>query len=203
MTFKETLLQQAIELFKKNGVSDYTMQDLAKALDISQATFDDFFESMEDLVLQAVNYQTEVDRNRQKEYALKAENALEELLYLIQDGLESLKNLNPKYVSDIMSYPSVQKKSMQDMENYSYPMIHNIINKGVQQGVFLKDINIAVVTRVIIENLNVLLNTRVFPPEKYSIREVYRSIYLYYFRGLCTTEAIANAERLLSKSLSS
>ncbi|MGZ5302977.1 MAG: TetR/AcrR family transcriptional regulator [Bacteroidia bacterium] len=203
MTFKETLLQQAIELFKKNGVSDYTMQDLAKALDISQATFDDFFESMEDLVLQAVNYQTEVDRNRQKEYALKAENALEELLYLIQDGLESLKNLNPKYVSDIMSYPSVQKKSMQDMENYSYPMIHNIINKGVQQGVFLKDINIAVVTRVIIENLNVLLNTRVFPPEKYSIREVYRSIYLYYFRGLCTTEAIANAERLFSKSLSS
>ncbi|MGZ5282386.1 MAG: TetR/AcrR family transcriptional regulator [Bacteroidia bacterium] len=203
MTFKETLLQQAIELFKKNGVSDYTMQDLAKALDISQATFDDFFESMEDLVLQAVNYQTEVDRNRQKEYALKAENALEELLYLIQDGLESLKNLNPKYVSDIMSYPSVQKKSMQDLENYSYPMIHNIINKGVQQGVFLKDINIAVVTRVIIENLNVLLNTRVFPPEKYSIREVYRSIYLYYFRGLCTTEAIANAERLFSKSLSS
>jgi hypothetical protein len=73
----------------------------------------------------------------------------------------------------------------------------------VQQGVFLKDINIAVVTRVILENINVLLNTRVFPPDKYSIREVYRSIYLYYFRGLCTTEAINNAERLFTKTLSS
>lgn len=203
MTFKETILQQAIDLFKKNGISDYTEQDLAKALAISQASFDDFFKDKEDLVFQAVDYQNEVDRARQKAMTAKAENALEELLLLIQDGLENTKDLNPKYLADVMSYPSIQKKAMQDLENYSYPMIHNILNKGVQQGVFLKDINIAVVTRVIIENIHVLLNTRVFPPEKYSMREVYRSIYLYYFRGLSTTEAIASAERLFAKTLTS
>jgi AcrR family transcriptional regulator len=203
MTFKETLLQQAIDLFKKNGIEQYTEQDLAKALDVNQGTFNDLFKNKEDLVLQAVQFQADEDRKRQAKFAAKAENALEEILLLLQDGLENLKGLNPKYISDVMAYPSVMKYSMKALEDYSYPQMHNIINKGVQQGVFLKDINIAVVTRVILENINVMLNTRVFPPDKYSIREIYRSIYLYYFRGLCTTEAINNAERLFTKTLSS
>ncbi len=202
MTFKETLLQQAIELFKKNGISQYSDQDLAKALDVAQPTYDDFFKNKEDLVLQAVKFQAEADRKRQAQYATKAENAVEELLMLVQDGMEQMKNLSPKYLAEVMQYESVMKYSIDSLENYSYPMIHNILNKGVQQGVFLKDINLAIVTRVIMENIFVLLNARVFPPEKYSAREVYRSIYLYYFRGLCTTEAIANAERLFSKTLS-
>ena len=116
--------------------------------------------------------------------------------------LEQMRDINPMYFQEVMQYESVMKYSISSLENYSYPQIHNILNKGVQQGVFLKDINLAIVTRVIMENIFVLLNTRVFPPEKYSVREVYRSIYLYYFRGLCTTEAISNAERLFAKTLS-
>ncbi len=201
MTFKDTLLQQALELFKKNGIKQYTENDIAKALDVSQSTFNDFFKDKEDLLIQAVKMQTLLDRERQKQMLMKAENAMEELMMLVQDALESLKGVNPKYFAEIFEYPSIQKYSFGELENYSYPMIHNILNKGVQQGVFLRDINIAVVTRVIIENINVLLNTRVFPPEKYSLREVYRSIYLYYFRGLCSTEAIASAERLFTKSI--
>ena len=33
-----------------------------------------------------------------------------------------------------------------------------------------------------------LLNPQVFPPDRYNMREVFRSIFLYYIRGICTDE---------------
>ena len=93
MTFKDTLLQQAIAIFQKNGIADYSEQDLAKVLDVNQSTFDEMFKNKEDLVLQAVKFQGEEDRKRQLKLTAQAENALEELLVLVQDGLENMKGL--------------------------------------------------------------------------------------------------------------
>ena len=33
-----------------------------------------------------------------------------------------------------------------------------------------------------------LLNPQAFPPDRYNMREVFRSIFLYYIRGICTDE---------------
>ena len=38
------------------------------------------------------------------------------------------------------------------------------------------------------EQLNLLLNPQVFPPGRFNIAEVFRSIFLYYIRGICTDE---------------
>ncbi|MBU6119692.1 hypothetical protein [Hymenobacter siberiensis] len=39
-----------------------------------------------------------------------------------------------------------------------------------------------------LEQLNVMLNPQVFPPDRYNMREVFRSIFLYYIRGICTDD---------------
>ena len=44
------------------------------------------------------------------------------------------------------------------------------------------------VTEKLIEQLNMLLNPLVFPPDRYNMAEVFRSIFLYYIRGICTDE---------------
>lgn len=72
-----------------------------------------------------------------------------------------------------------------EIDNHAIPLYKDILNRGVRQGVFRKDINIDIVSKVIIGNLNVLLDARMFPPTRYSLGEVTRCIYLYYFRGLC------------------
>ena len=31
-----------------------------------------------------------------------------------------------------------------------------------------------------------MLNSHIFPPDRYNMSEVFRSIFLYYIRGICT-----------------
>ena len=33
-----------------------------------------------------------------------------------------------------------------------------------------------------------MLNPHIFPPDRYNMSEVFRSIFLYYIRGICTDE---------------
>jgi len=44
------------------------------------------------------------------------------------------------------------------------------------------------VTKVLAKQLNLLLNPPVFPPDRFNMAEVFRSIFLYYIRGICTDE---------------
>ena len=45
-----------------------------------------------------------------------------------------------------------------------------------------------------------MINPKVFPPEKYDLSEVFRSIYLYYVRGICTETGGKLAEAYFAKS---
>ena len=44
------------------------------------------------------------------------------------------------------------------------------------------------VTRVLAEQFNLLLSPPVFPPDWFNVAEMFRSIFLYYIRGICTDE---------------
>jgi hypothetical protein len=68
------------------------------------------------------------------------------------------------------------------------------------QGYFRKDINLQLVTKIILEQFNLIINPHVFPPDRYDMGEVFRSIYLYYVRGLCTDKGSKLAEEYFSKS---
>jgi hypothetical protein len=83
---------------------------------------------------------------------------------------------------------------------YSYPQVHDIINKGILEGNFRRDINIPLVTKIMMEQLNLMLNPLVFPPDRYDLAEVFRSIYLYYVRGLCTYNGSKQAEDFFARN---
>ena len=87
-----------------------------------------------------------------------------------------------------MKYPDLWISIEQDIENYTSPLYRKILNEGIQEGFLRKDINIEIVIKVIVRNLNVLLDFNTFPPDRYPTDEVMRSNYLYYFRGLCVNE---------------
>ena len=42
------------------------------------------------------------------------------------------------------------------------------------------------VTKILIEQVNMLLDPQIFPPARVNMSAVFRSIFLYYIRGICT-----------------
>jgi hypothetical protein len=173
MTVKETILEETLGLFQKEGIEAYSEEELRNKLDISQATH--------------------------KNLLKNAGSAIEEILILLQDGIKNINITSPAYIIDLQQhYGAVWNICLNHLNTYSYHQIYDILNRGVQEGEFRKDINLQLVTKIILEMVGLLLNPQVFPPDRYNLAEVYRSIYLYYIRGICTETGSKKAEGYFS-----
>jgi AcrR family transcriptional regulator len=200
MTLKETILKEALDILKRQGLEGITAASMMQQLHISQATFKELFAGIEDMVTQVATYDAEVQEAKHRQLLAKSASAVEDIMILLQDGIEELKNTNPILYSQLQErYPAAWEIAQGHLHSYSYPQITGILNKGVLEGHFRRDINIQLVTKVILEQLLMMLNPVVFPPERYNLAEVFRSIYLYYIRGICTESGARLAEAFFAR----
>ena len=201
MTFIETILEEIVRLFKQNGIEANTQEEIIRKLDIRQSTFQELFSDRHEMVRKAVVFDMEQQKRAQAKLLAKAKNPVEEIMLLVKEGIKETKELNLQYVLDLQQhYPDVWRLGLDHLDNYSYPLVAEIINKGILEGYFRKDINLHLVTKIIFEQLNMIINPAVFPPERYDLSEVYRSVYLYYIRGICTEQGGKLAEQFFASN---
>lgn len=200
MNIKDTILEEAIKLFQQEGIEANSEDAIRQKLDISQATYNGLFANKESLVRQAIEHDMKVQEEFQKQLLNKAESSVDEILILIQNGIKNMQETNPVYISDLIQhYPRVWEICLEYLNSQSYYQLYDILNRGVQAGDFRKDLNLQLVTKIMLEMVSLMLNPQTFPPDKFNLAEVYRSIYLYYIRGLCTDSGAKNAETYFAK----
>ncbi len=198
MTIKNTILQEALTISHREGLNWVTESDILKRLDIAQATYRELFSGPDDMVKQIILFDIERQKKENTELLADSPNAVHDIMRLLQNGIASMKKVNPLLYMQLQSYPEVWAICLEHLNTYSYHQTYDIINKGILEGLFRRDINIKLVTKIILEQINLLLNPAVFPPEQYDLSEVFRCIYLYYIRGLCTDAGSKQAEGFFS-----
>ena len=187
-----------MHLFEQQGIESLSIAEIQKKLDISEATFQSFFKDKEDMLVQAYLQRLEDDKLDHQKIAKAAANPVEQIFEMIELGSQRLTTISPAFISDVVRHPAILELARKNSDGYSYPLVYGILNRGVVEGYFRKDINLGIVTKVILENIYLLLNTQVFPPNAFSSREIFRNIYLYYLRGLCTKEHIDMLDKYFS-----
>ena len=187
MTFLETILDEILQIFKREGIEANSEADIIRMLDIRQSTFSELFASKADMVKQVTEYDIATQKKEIEQLLAKARNPVDEIMLLLQNGISKLGEINPLLISEMQQqYPDAWALSLDYLSNYSQQLNADILNKGILQGFFRKDINIQLVTKIILEQFFMMVNPVIFPPDKYNLSEVFRSIYLYYVRGICT-----------------
>ncbi|QCR23950.1 TetR/AcrR family transcriptional regulator [Pontibacter sp. SGAir0037] len=200
MTFLETILGEILQVFKNEGIETNSEQNLIKRLDIRQSTFHELFSDKGDMVKKTVAFDLEEQKRAHAAILAEASSAVEKIIILLQDGIKNIRQTNPAYVIDLRThYPEAWQMCLDHLNSFSYHEISGILNEGILSGDFRKDINIQLVTKIILEQLNMMLNPTVFPPDYFNLAEVFRSIYLYYVRGLCTERGGKLAEEIFSR----
>lgn len=133
----------------------------------------------------------DIERQKRDHLKLYAEfsTAVERLYGLLQMGLRELVATPERFYADLQTdFPETWEAIMVHLASYSAPQLQQLLNDGIRSRLFRSDINIQLVTKILMEQLNMLLNPQVFPPDRYNMAEVFRSIFLYYIRGICTDE---------------
>lgn len=200
MTSLETILSEILHVFRQDGIEANTEEELSKRLDIRQSTYKELFSSKADMVRKVVLFDVEEQKKEINQLLSKARNPVEEIMLLLQNGIRKMKVVNPVLVADMQKYPDAWAVMIDYLSNYSQQLNAEVINKGILQGYFRKDINLQLVTKIILEQFFMMVNPAIFPPGRYDLSEVFRSIYLYYVRGICTEAGGKLAEEYFSRN---
>lgn len=200
MTFLETILDELLQIFKREGIEAHTEEDFIRKLDIRSSTYKELFSSRADMVRQVTLFDIEQQKQDQAQMLAKANNPIEEIMMLLLDGIKKIREINPVYIADMQRYPEAWQLSMDHVSSNNQYVNADILNRGILQGYFRKDINLQLVTKIILEQFFLMINPTVFPPDKYDLSEVFRSIYLYYVRGICTDTGGRMAEEFFSRN---
>lgn len=200
MTFSEIILEEILRIFKAEGIEGNTEEDIIRKLNIGPAAYHELFAGKADMVKRVAQFDIERQKKEHALFLSHARNPIEEIMLLLEYGINNIKQTNPLYIINLQQYyPEVWQLALNHFNTYSHHQISGIINKGILQNMFRRDINLQLVTKIILEQLTMMLNPAVFPPERYSLGEVFRSIYLYYIRGICTESGGKLAEEFFAK----
>lgn len=195
------LLEKAFRIFSREGVEAHSEQELSDRLNLTPAAFAGMFQSLEGMLQQIARYDLEEQEKEVERLLSSARNAAEEVTILMLTGLSRLKNYHPEYFMQLRRiYPSVWEIYSRHTQHYTYYKVYEVLNKGILSNIFRKDINLELVTKIVIAQLGLLLNPSLFPPSRYNLAEVFRSIYLYYTRGICTEQGAKLAEAYFAKT---
>ncbi len=182
-------LEALLPVFYSHGLHGAPDTSLAAALGTSVPELTARFPSRAQLVHQAML--ADLERQKRDHTALYAQfpTAVERLYGLLDLGLRDLSRMPDSFYSELRAgFAESWDAVMEHLGTYTAPQLQQLLNDGIRARLFRSDINIQLVTKIILEQLNLMLNPLVFPPDRYNMREVFRSIFLYYIRGICTEE---------------
>jgi hypothetical protein len=185
------ILLKARELMVLNGVRYVTMDDLATTLGISKKTIYQFYKDKEALVLAVVELELEEQRLMCLRSQETAENALHEMFMVLQDIQEMFKKMNPLTVMEIHKYfPEAFKKIQEHKNNFMHNVVKTNLLKGIDQGVYRKDIDPEILTIYRIETSLITFNAQFFPLSKFDLGNVNTQIMEHYIYGLVSSEGL-------------
>ncbi|QIL76566.1 TetR/AcrR family transcriptional regulator [Hymenobacter sp. HDW8] len=190
-TFKSNLLKEAQLVFARYGVNRLSESELIEALHVAPATFYGMFRDKNDLVVQAMAYDLERQKQEHQELFANFSTPIERLLAVCTHGYNEISKVSGNSLLEIQHLHPRAWNMMQDhLKNYGFLMIRDLIQEGVLHQQLRHDIDIGLVTKILMEMLNMALNHELFPPDQYSRAEVMRSGFFYYMRGLCTDSGL-------------
>lgn len=184
---REDLLREAMPWFHRQGVKDLTEAKIRKEHTLSSEEFASYFIDKEDFLRQAVELYLQDQKRAQLMLLDQDSKPVKQLLNIIRHQTLQLQPVQPSfYVQLQYLYPRVWNLYLQFTQTHSYYMFYDLLNRGIQQRSFRPDLNIEVVTKVILEEINILLNQCLFPSHRYNLAEVFRGIFQYYLKGIST-----------------
>ena len=201
MALLETILGETLRIFKAEGIEANAEEDLIRKLDIRKSTYHELFRSKADLVKRVTVFNIAQQKEEQRQLLSAAGSPVVEIMVLLRNGITQMQQTNPLLISDMQQhYPESWALTLDYLSNHSQHLNAEIINRGILQGYFRRDINLQLVTKIILEQFYMMINPLIFPPDRYSLPEVFRSIYLYYVRGICTEQGGKMAEEYFAKN---
>jgi TetR/AcrR family transcriptional regulator, cholesterol catabolism regulator len=203
MSQLENIITKSGELFLRYGVKNLTMDEIAKQLGMSKKTIYQYVTNKSDLVQKVMQAHLDKEDSFIKEVQRTSQNALEENLRMITFMSEELQGFNAVIFFDLQKYyPESYALFNEHREKVALRNILNNLKSGIKEGLYRKDINTEIVSRIFVSALDILIDQQRFPSKKYHFYNLYKEFINYHLGGILTPKGVTFLEQSkLLKSL--
>lgn len=186
------ILNGVHQLFTRFGLKSITMDDIASKLTMSKKTIYQHFKDKDSLVSEYVNGFLTKQKEEINRITKESNDVIEEMVLTADYLKETIGNLNPSVLFDMRKYhPASFKIYIAYKEDYLVDKVSTTIREGITQGYFRKDLNIPIIAKIRLEQVELAYNPDVFSTEKFNIGEVQIQLFDHFMFGICTLKGHA------------
>ncbi len=198
MEVHDRIIQEATTQFFKYGIRNVTMDDIAASLGISKRTVYETFKDKGALVETCMRTLTAHQDKKTALVISESENVIEAIFVFMREAIKAMKVVNPVFFKDFEKlYPALWKKMEKDSIEKKYTLSAKLLNKGIEEGLFRKDLNVEIVSKLFHEQIGLLVDESIFPRDKYDFTEVFQNIIINFTRGISTQKGSEFISRIL------
>ena len=187
MTHEERILNGSAEMFFKYGIRSVTMDDIAKHLSMSKKTIYQYFKEKDEIVHKLMLSQIQGHQMSFDEILSVSENVVDEVFHIMKRMTEIFRAINSLMFYDLQKHYPQSWKLMKDFKTDCVrKMVEGSLEKGKKDGYVRNDVNIKIMARLRMEEVELAFNPEIFPPDKFNILDVQLSLAEHFLYGICT-----------------
>jgi AcrR family transcriptional regulator len=174
------------------------MDEIARLLSISKKTLYKYFQNKKELVLKCFKH-----RHNQmlKDISIlenKHENIIDLFFAMDDHIINTSKSIrkNPQMIENLKKYHPESFKFMNNLRKLAIvSAVSRIVLKGIEQGLLRKEINVEIVTELIVSNIYTITDTKIFPRNQYKFEHLVKEKRELHLRGLATKRGVNYFEK--------
>ena len=191
MDIRERIIEEASRQFLNYGIRNVTMDGIAAELGISKRTVYETFKDKTELVYTCLNNITKQHEERNLEILSTSRNVIETIFAFMIDGIKAMASINEVFFFDMKKlYPVKWNSIQEENERKIYNLTRQLLDKGIKEELFRKDININIVAKLFYHQMNLLADEKIFPRDEYNYPDVFKSLTINFMRGISTKKGI-------------
>jgi TetR/AcrR family transcriptional regulator, cholesterol catabolism regulator len=191
MDIKDRIIEGAAGLFRTYGIKSVTMDSIATQLGISKRTIYEVFSDKDELLIGVLKWMAEKQRELVKKFLEESENAIVAIFKLLEINMNHFQEMSPAFQSDMKKYHhEVLMKKADKCEMPDYRNNIQLIERGISENLFRKDINPDLANRCLYSMIRSIMDQELYPFEQFTRREVIKNSFINYLRGISTVEGL-------------
>ena len=196
---RQRILSVSMALFKKKGIKQVRMDDIATVLGISKRTLYELYGNKEDLLYEGVKEDQKHFFEKLANFADHANNEMEVIVYFVKLKLRDFSIVNPLFFSELHKYKRIVELMKVDHDRQQCRS-ENFIRLALEHGFLRKDINFALVSRFGEVCMDYVLREQVY--KEYSMTEIFRTHIKLFMGACCTEKGIRYIDDFFNKNMS-
>lgn len=170
------MVEKLRNYISRYGIKDFNEEHLKK-VGLSLEELKENFADHRDMVKAILEHERKCFEEIFNEYNFEGWNAIDIMLIVSNEINNRFFNVTPSVTVTLSEiFPEIFEEHLQMRSDFIYEKIKINIEKGMEQGMYKKDISSEMIARMYIAKLNDIHNPQIYPPDGFTFATIFNNL---------------------------